>query len=114
MSKEQKSLRTLSIIEIVAGLLFFVEGLIVASGKPAYFIAAAITVITAVFCYMAATDSSKTKPAVILLWITIGLNLLGIVLGLINKTSSVTGIALASVDVCIAAYAIKLIKSIHK
>lgn len=113
MSKEQKNLRTISIIEIIAGLLFFVEGLIVASGKPAYFIAALITVITAVFCYMAATDASKAKPATILLWITIVINLLGIVLGLINKNGTVRDIALSAVDVCIAAYATKLIKEIH-
>ncbi len=113
MSTKQKTVKTISIVEVISGLLYCIEGFIVSSGKLPYFIAAAIILVTAIFCYMAATDASKAKPATILLWITIVLNLAGGVIGLINK-SGATNIALSALGVCIAAYLIKQIKEIHK
>ena len=101
MSDKQKSLRTLSMIEIIFGLIYAVEGLIVASGKIPYFIAGAITAITGLYCYMSATDPSKAKSASFLLWVAIILDFASCVLG-----TSV-------VDICIAAYLLKLIKDIN-
>ncbi len=112
MSGKQKSLRSISIVEVVLGLLYCVEGLIVSTGKGSYFIAGIFTVLTAVLCYMSASDSSKAKPATILLWITVILNCISIGIGIVSK-SSATSIALAALDACIAAYLIKLIKEIN-
>ncbi len=112
MTQKQKTVRTISIIEIVAGLIYIVEGMIVSSGSMPYYIAGVFTVITAIICFMAAKDSSKAKLAVILLWIAIVIGLAGGVIALIGKAGSMN-IGLAAVDVCIAAYLIRLIKQIH-
>ena len=112
MSEKQKTLRIISIIELVTGILYFVEGIIVATGKSSYFVSGAFTVITALYCLQAVTDSSKAKTATILLWISIVLDLLGMVLAIFAK-ASVTEIALVAVGVCICAYMVKLIKEIH-
>lgn len=112
MSQKQKTLRTISIIELVVGLVYFVEGIIVTSGKPSYFIAGAFTVITALFCYLAVKDPSKAKMATILLWVTIILNLIAAVIAFIGKAGAAS-IGTMVVDICIAAILIKLIKEIH-
>ncbi|MBQ1532038.1 MAG: hypothetical protein IIZ57_07865 [Solobacterium sp.] len=112
MSDKQKSLRTLSMIEIIFGLIYAVEGLIVASGKIPYFIAGAITAITGLYCYMSATDPSKAKSASFLLWVAIILDFASCVLGFINKAGGVN-IGTSVVDICIAAYLLKLIKDIN-
>ncbi len=112
MSDKQKTLKTISIIKLVLGLLYIVEGFIVTTGKAPYFIAAVLTIVTAVFCYLAVNDSSKAKPATILLWITIVINFAGIIAGFINKAGA-ANLGLTVLDIIIAAYLIKLLKEIH-
>lgn len=112
MNENQKTLKTLSIVEIVMGIAYFAEGLIVTADKWPYFVSGAFTLLTGVICFLAVSDSSKAKPAAILLWITIVLDLIGMVFGIIQK-AAVTNVAFTGVCVCIAAYMIKLIKQIH-
>ena len=112
MSEKKNSLKLLSIVEIVVGIVYAVEGLIVASGKVSYFASAAATVITGVLCYLAVNDASKAKPANFLLWVTVALNALGIILAVLNK-GGLVAIGTGLVDLCIALYMIKLIKEIH-
>ena len=94
------------------GVVYAVEGFIVASGKSSYFLVAAATIITGVMCYLAVNDASKAKPASLLLWVTVILNTLALFLAIINKSGLGT-IATALVDVCIVLYMIMLIKEIH-
>ena len=112
MEQKKKTIKTISIVELIVGIVFIVEGLIVATGKTSYFIAGAFTILTAVCCYLAADDPSKAKLATILLWVSIILNFVGIVLGFINKGSG-AAIGTAAVDICISAVIIKLLKEIN-
>ncbi|MDO5121226.1 MAG: hypothetical protein Q4D46_04020, partial [Erysipelotrichaceae bacterium] len=72
----------------------------------------AITAITGLYCYMSATDPSKAKSASFLLWVAIILDFASCVLGFINKAGGVN-IGTSVVDICIAAYLLKLIKDIN-
>lgn len=112
MSNSQKTLRTLSIIEIVVGVIGLVEGLIVSTGKASYFLSGIASILIAATCYMAATDASKAKAAKFLLYVMVVLSFAGCILSFVSHAGATT-IALEALDTCIAAYMIKLIKDIH-
>ncbi len=112
MTKEQKTLKTLSIIEMVLGILYVVEGIIVPSVKASFFVSGGFVLLTALLCFAAVNDASKSKPAIILLVTMIVINLIGAILGVVNGSASAS-IASAALTVCIAAYMVKLIKAIH-
>ena len=94
------------------GIVYFIEGLIVATGKSSYFLSGAITAVTAVLCYLAADDRSKAKPAKILLWASIILSLVGVIIAFASG-ESIMSIVTVIIDICIAVYMVKLIKEIH-
>lgn len=112
MSNNQKSLRTISIVVMVIGLVYVIEGLIVSGNKSSYFIAAALTIFCGVICYLAATDAGKAKLARILLWITVIANFIGVVGGVITHAGGVM-IGASVVDLCVAVYMLQLIKKIY-
>lgn len=112
MEQKKKLLKTLSIVEFITGIVYCIEGFVVATGKAPYFISGAVTVVTAVLCYLAADDSTKAKPATILLLVSIILSLVAVIAAFVNGIS-ITSIGGAVVDICIAAYLVKTIKEIH-
>ena len=88
------------------GIVYFIESLIVATGKSSYFLSGAITAVTAVLCYLAADDRSKAKPAKILLWASIILSLVGVIIALVSR-ENIMSIVTVIIDICIAVYMVK-------
>ncbi len=114
MTSEQKTLRIISLVQLAIGIFYIVAGLVLnVDSKVMYYIAGAITIVTAALCFMAATDASKAQPATILLWATVVINIVSAVIGLVNKSTTGTSIGSAVVDTMLALAMIRLIKTIH-
>lgn len=112
MEQKKKLLKTISVIELIVGIVYFIEGLIVATGKSSYFLSGAITAVTAVLCYLAADDRSKAQPAKMLLWASIILSAVGVIIALVSR-ENIMSIITVVIDICIAVYIVRLIKEIH-
>ncbi|MCR5654086.1 MAG: hypothetical protein K6G07_00375 [Lachnospiraceae bacterium] len=112
MSKEQKTLRILAIIQMVMGAIYVVEGILVPSVKASFYVSGGFVLLTGLMCFVAVNDASKATAAKILLWTMIVINLAGAVLAVIGG-SAIASVATTCVTVCIACYMVKLIKTIH-
>ncbi len=112
MSQEQKTLKTLSIIEFIAAAIYVIEGILVPSVKESFYVSGVFLMLTALMCLVAVNDASKATAAKILLGTTMVINLLGMILQFFNGTGG-SNLGTAALSVCISAYMFKLIGEIH-
>ncbi len=112
MSKEQKTLKTLAIIQMVLGVIYVVEGILVPSVKASFYVSGTFVLLTGLMSFVAVNDAKKAPAAKILLWTMMVINLAGAILA-VSGGSPIASIATTCVTICVAAYMLKLIKTIH-